>query len=703
MRVFELHFNPPHLSSFLEKDDSPDSIFDSFCYQPENVYEKRLGSLFLVGELRNVLPHNLKFLDNLAAFLKKQYYSTPIKSLPETSLKESLKKTNEFLEEIAKKDDVSWLGNLNLAVLALIPRKNDWWEINFTKVGEVKILLLRINQIIDIGKNLEFSEIEPYPLKIFSNIVSGKLGENDIIAVLTKEVFDFFSAQNLLTEIAKIVPSSASTEKLKSGFVEKKLKEILKVKEKELLKLSGICFLCLVRKNDLSDEKKPKSSFTFGKKSQKFSAIQLFLPIFKGTLQGADFLQRFIKISYPAQFLKTLASKLPKKILNLISNNKLSAPLPKLSFRKISFSKLRIFLLSRKLILILSLLLFLLFGSFVFKAERTHQMKLARQELEEIKLKKIQAENFLILKDEKKASLLFKEAWEKILPQTKEPSPLKKEALSLKESIEENLFLLNKLEKITAPEIFFEIKKDEINFLPQKILFFLDNLYFFSPATLKFYKLSIKEKEGEILEVKRNVKWGASFHNSLLFFSDPNVLLFPKDSAWREIILQKPFADFNFDKFVVFNSNIYFLDKKSGEIIKYSLSPDRDYLLPDLWLSIQTKKPLEAKSMAIDGSIWVLTQDNKILRYYQGFLKENIPIDFFPPLKNPIKIWTSQFNSYLYILEPAQNRIIIIDKKGGIIKQFQSEQFDNLLDFTVSENGKTIWLLNGPKVYRLLF
>jgi hypothetical protein len=56
---------------------------------------------------------------------------------------------------------------------------------------------------------------------------------------------------------------------------------------------------------------------------------------------------------------------------------------------------------------------------------------------------------------------------------------------------------------------------------------------------------------------------------------------------------------------------------------------------------------------------------------------------------------------YLFILEPAQKRIIVLEKSGQIKKQFQSEKFDNLLDFSISADGKEIFLLNGLKVYKI--
>jgi hypothetical protein len=238
MQVFELHFNPK-----LKED----LVFDSFCFEPTNIYEKRLGSLYLVGELKNVIPQNLKFLDKLAQVIKGKFYAFPIKSVEE-NLKESLKKANQFLEEEVKNDNTSWLGNLNFAVLSL---KN--FDLNFTKVGNLKIFLLRDGEIIDLGKKLELQEIEPYPLKIFLNIVSGKLTANDIIFVSTKEIFDLFFQENFLAEISKI--------QIEKKFSEKELRKILQEKEKFLAGISGVCLLI-----SLKPEILPKKAISFEKK-----------------------------------------------------------------------------------------------------------------------------------------------------------------------------------------------------------------------------------------------------------------------------------------------------------------------------------------------------------------------------------------------------------------------------------------------------
>lgn len=686
MQIFEFHFNPKQ---------KEDLVFDSFCYEPENVYEKRLGSLFLIGEIKNAILQNLKFLDNFASFFKKEYYSAPIKLSPEASLKEGLKKANEFLEGVAKSGDVSWLGNLNLAILSL---KN--FELNFAKVGMIKILLLRQGQIIDIGKNLEFSEIEPYPLKIFGNIVSGKLTENDIILVLTQDIFNFFSEQNLLSEFSELSKQDDG-----AGVNEKKLKKILKAREKELLKNSGVCFLCLLTREVWIEEKKPRA-FTFQKPREKFSIKKVFLPIINSV---RNFIFSRLK-SLPSFFLKGLSKlkEIPKKILKLSYISRccekytiLRKLKPEIRIPKIKIPKPEIKFtpnLKRGLISLSLLILLLISGFFIFKREEKIKLEKYQFTLSTIREDFSRAENLLILKNEKGAFDILKKARQDLLPLIKERSHLQKEAISLKNSVEEKMEQISKLEKIPVPELFFEFGPRE--FIPQKMIYWKENLYFYNPYADNVYKLTPKA-EKFVLSTNQGFDEAIVLDNELLFFKKPNLFFFLKNDQFQESIeIKLPYSDFTPKALAVFRSSLYFLDGKNGEIIKY---PKFNKDSSQTWLKKdEFKKPFSGKSMAIDGingTIWILNKDNTIFRYFRGNLKDTLVLNLFPEPKNLSKI--SLQLGLFYLLEPTQSRLIVLTKTAEVFKQFQSEKFDNLKDFAVSEDNKTIWLLNGQKVYQI--
>jgi len=665
MQIFEFHFNPGL---------KPDLIFESFCYEPENIYEKKMGSLYMTGLLKNALPKNLQLLEKIAKLIKGEYYKKTIFT-PEKSLRESLKEANDFLEQIAKKGDVSWLGNLSFAVLALKE-----FKLNFTKVGGIKMFLIRGRKIIDIDKKLRFQDIEPYPLKIFGNIVSGKLAENDLILVFTKEVFDFFQRNLLLNEIAKL-----------PHFSEKELKDILSGKKEELSKISGICLAILLTKEVL----RGKREEILPQISKEFSLKEVFSPILKAL--------RITKLN-----------ELQIKLINCLS-------------RIINLSKIKIksLISNKKVILVLAFILVLFFGFIFARLEEKQKIRIYQKKLEGIEEKMSLAEGFLILEKPqtpKRANSLLKEGFEEISPIVNEAPNLPKyfsdKVFSLRDKILEKLYNLNKLEKIAEPKLVFEFKAEE--YIPQRMIAFENNLYFFSPYANNLFLLK-ENKEGKVIEIEqkpsteaklgaglvphRNEVSGAGFNlatvfaDSILFFSKPSQIFLLKTGEEKPnqlTVLKEPYPDFNSDDLSSFKGNLYFFDRKAGQIIKYPYLGNFQWKNPEFWL----KKSAVGKSMALDGSVWILDK-NSILKYQGGNLIEKIETDIFPPPKEFSKIFTSYSLPYLYTLEPIQKRIIILTKTGGIVRQFQSEKFDNLLDFAVSKDGKTIWLLNGLKVYQI--
>jgi hypothetical protein len=286
MRIFQFYFNPK---------SREDLIFDSFCFEPENIYEKRLGSLYMVGGLKNALPKNYNFLEKIAKFVKENFYKKTL-AKPEKALRETLKETNQFLEKIAKSGDVSWLGNLSFAILNL---KN--FELNFTKVGEIKFYLIRGKKVIDIDRRLRLQDIEPYPLKIFGNVVTGKLIENDLVLVLTKEVFDFFQNENLIQKIREL-----------GYFNERDFKKILDEKKEALSKVKGIAFVISLSK----EVAKQKKEIIAPKVLKEFSLKDFFSPFFKTETKKLKPFS-FSKIFSPFKERASILFKSPKFLLVL--------------------------------------------------------------------------------------------------------------------------------------------------------------------------------------------------------------------------------------------------------------------------------------------------------------------------------------------------------------------------------------------------
>lgn len=657
MQIFEFYFNPEAKS---------DVIFDSFCYEPENVYERRMGSLYMLGFLKNTLPQNSKFLDNLAKFIKEKYYKAISKS-PEKSLRETLRRANEYLENIAKQGDVSWLGNLNFAVISV---KNA--ELNFTKVGELKLFLLRKGHIIDIDQKLKFEDIEPYPLKIFGNIISGKLVENDILVASTTDVSDFFVKEKILAEIATITP-----------FDQKKLKEVLNNKKGVLSKLSGLCLLIASSREAYLKE---MEDFSQKRSLKVFSLKMVFSPFLK--------IFKLPQIKLKPKITKPRA---PKLKIPEFKGLKLKINIKKLKL------KLKNPLANKRWSPLFLLAIFLLLGFFIFEKSEERQLEAYKEQLNQIQEKVAEAETYLILSENpqarNKANELFKESWQNINPlfslASSFPADFAKDLLNLRKTISDNLYQLNKLIVIEEPELVLEFNPRE--FVPHKIIYFNNKIYAFSPYVENLLAI---EGGSSLYQNERKFISAASFEDSLILFSKPDQIISFKEGQFQEpFSLYPAYPEFDFDDFSSYQGNLYFLDSKNERIIKYPYSGENLWGLPQLWMEAERIRDL--KSITVDGSIWSVNRGNSIERYYGGRLAESFKLNIFPEIKLLSKIKTSPELPYLYILEPAQQRVIVIDKSGNIINQLQSKKFDNLLDFAPTKEGREIYLLNGLKLYKI--
>ncbi len=717
MQVFELHFNPRA---------KKETFFETFYWEPENFYENRLGSLFSAGELKNTIPANERFLNNLARVLKTEFYHPKINK-PEKALRESLKEGNGFLETIVKKGDVDWLSNLNFAILAMTPyprspdlqKKEKNYKLNFTKIGDIEIILIRAGQILNLGDKLKLEEIEPYPLKIFSKIVAGKLKQNDKILILSQGVFKSFRHQNAIEKIAQL-----------SSITEKALSDTLKDIGKTV---SGICLLIDLAEQEKKEQERKivfKEKILNKKMAKLVSDANLFYSkAHKIFLKFGNSLKKIKKAVLPKfkSFLFWLGKLTSKVRIPALDTSKLRLPrttspsgkmawsLPNLSFLKIPKripqkqnreqknwrKEIIVFIKSKKFVLILGLIALLLLGGFLASTEDKRTIKKIENEFLSVKEKTAAAEEYYASGKKEQARLLFLEAWGQIRPLSKIDCYLNDNINSIKKALEANLSSIYELKEIEEPELFFEFQKQDV--LPQKIIYFNDKVYCFSPLSKELIALS----QGDIERFKSNLNLtnGVIVANGLLFYSKPNKFILFNNNGWRESFdLELYSASSDFSHLSSFGSNLYSWDEKSGQIIKNQYLAQNQWDKSRIWLknNLGQEKANETESMAVDGGVWILNKNGSIDYYLAGELRKTINPDIFPEFKSPTKIWTNSAASYLYILEPEQKRIVIIDKfSDKVIRQYRSESFEALKSIAVSLNEADIYVLSGLEIYKI--
>ena len=150
-----------------------------------------------------------------------------------------------------------------------------------------------------------------------------------------------------------------------------------------------------------------------------------------------------------------------------------------------------------------------------------------------------------------------------------------------------------------------------------------------------------------------------------------------------------------------YTGNFYILDKGNSQIYRYS-GTGRDFSSKSSWLSSSVEVDLgNIVSWVIDGNIWMLTRSGEILRFSLGNLISFNIDGVSPEFSIPVQIFTNDEINHLYILDPQNKRIVVLDKEGKFKAQYVNDELGGAIDFGVSEELKKIIFLTPGKLVEL--
>jgi len=158
-----------------------------------------------------------------------------------------------------------------------------------------------------------------------------------------------------------------------------------------------------------------------------------------------------------------------------------------------------------------------------------------------------------------------------------------------------------------------------------------------------------------------------------------------KDETWGEIVDIEGFT-----------GSLYLLDSQ-GEIWKYP-AIEGGFGEKQKWLQ-QKADFSSAVSLAIDGSLWVLTQDGQILKFLQGQKDSFALSGLNKPFFEPRALFTDFDSQNLYVLDKGNARIVVLSKNGEYQAEYHWSELNQAQDLVVIEAEKKIFCLLGNKIY----
>ena len=364
-----------------------------------------------------------------------------------------------------------------------------------------------------------------------------------------------------------------------------------------------------------------------------------------------------------------------------------------------------------KILLILTIVLAIVFiasvGIFKIKENIQARRHAYQNQIQAILDKKNAAEASLVYGDETRALNLLQEAKETISSLPTNSKKQKEEANGLSEQVNASLMKIQKLYTIT-PELLLDIANINPTAQTQRLARLDDNLFAYGEEDNSYYQYDLIGNGAENKNYGNNLHLHAAStpkEQDIIVFAagDNGAAIYNKETS---LLMQKdivfPVNDVKLSDLFIYNRKVYTLDPANNQIFKHSQT-QTGFDKGVAWLKEGGIDLKDAVSMAIDGDMFVLKQNGEIVKLTAGRKADFTISGLEPKLDKPLAIWTYNNLANIYILEPTNKRIVILDKTGKLIGQYTAVEWQNPGGMIVDEVKKTVYVLDNNKIYRFNF
>jgi hypothetical protein len=251
-----------------------------------------------------------------------------------------------------------------------------------------------------------------------------------------------------------------------------------------------------------------------------------------------------------------------------------------------------------------------------------------------------------------------------------------------------------------TPQMFLDLTLLSSGFKGDAISFSGGTIYVLDKAGQRIVSVDISTKRSLVVagpSVLNSVESITAYENDVYVLEGDGI--YEVDSGNNNKVIDKTWSG---DAFIsAFAGNIYVMDKSGNTIYRYQ-GQNGAFPNKEVWLSSGTNVNFSNVSqMAVDGSIYALYPNSKILKFSQGSPQNFYVTGVVPEIGNIDAVYASPDNQYLYLLDRAGSRVVVTDKKGVYKAQYVDPTISQSTNLLASEADNKIILLTGDKLYSI--
>ncbi|KKS00215.1 MAG: hypothetical protein UU51_C0015G0015 [Microgenomates group bacterium GW2011_GWC1_41_20] len=247
------------------------------------------------------------------------------------------------------------------------------------------------------------------------------------------------------------------------------------------------------------------------------------------------------------------------------------------------------------------------------------------------------------------------------------------------------------------PELFLDLGLLSSGFKGDSVSSSGGSIYVLDKAGSRVVSIAVDTKKSKVVAgptvIENPIDMASYEDNVFVLFSDGIYLV----GSNKTKVIEKTWSG---DALIhSFAGNLYVLDKAGNAVYRYSGLPGNTFGSQQSWLSSSTRADFSGTlGWGMNGAIYVLYPNSRILKYSlgspQGFSISGVS----PEIGNVDALSADPDNQYVYLLDKAGKRVVVVDKNGKYKAQYINEQISGATRVVVSEAEKKIILLTGEKL-----
>ncbi len=638
------------------------------------------AELFIVCELPlfnpAAIPECERIAAAIAASLKRSYRN----NITANTFENALAQINEELSKLVVMGKTHWLGKLNAALAVKLENR-----LCVATTGKISALLFRDGNFTSVSD----SPVNPNPLKTFENFSEGKIRLDDLLIISTTQLFNHISVDR----IKKILQSQELPEAAQ---------EIIQILQNNIgPEVACGTILALQAEPSATEAEAPVDLQTY------------IPPTIESRTKDATWSDKAKNVvttgsqigkNFAADIKNKLNSENRPSLRGLVEKNRNALAMVQEKFSKVTktvqpdavrdYSPYKKFFFFSAIILVVVLLANI--GLAKYFQGRQEQVQVTQANIETLQKLADDANAAILYGDEPKALELIGELKTQLDGLTNLPEEQVEQVDKIKSQLAE---LDNKLNKVTDSNV------EELGTLTnaEHLISLPSYVGTESGRTVVSFSKTNSSIQDNALQTSESIVRSIYLRNNLAVIYNGTELFIWNfqtglvQGAFSESVPTRDNAVGL--KLYPPNNRVYMIDKSKGEVVNF-LTSDRGFSSPGV--SVSGRDELKtASDLAIDSNIYVATQGT-ILKFNAGELQDFNPA-FSGSLSDKAKLYTEVAYNNLYILDPGNKRIIVLDKQGALITTLTSPRFDNLIDFSIDEANKVIYVLNGDALLKIGF